>query len=72
LGDKGNLIEIDPEGVPLGEWSQDENEVWIYEEFTPPSVSPQTGGGGPVCPLLLIGLTALAGAIWIGKRNPNS
>ena len=72
LGGNGNLIEIDPEGVPLGEWSQDENEVWIYEEFTPPSVSPQTGGGGPVCPLLLIGLTALAGAIWIGKRNPNS
>jgi peptidoglycan hydrolase-like protein with peptidoglycan-binding domain len=43
----GMFIEIDENGVPLGEWYWDDDEqIWIFDEFPPLSDAPQTGSIG--------------------------
>jgi uncharacterized repeat protein (TIGR01451 family) len=49
-GDNGVYIELDENGVPLGEWRWDEpTEEWVFEEYPPPLANlPQTGFRGTV------------------------
>jgi fimbrial isopeptide formation D2 family protein len=43
-GPNGGYIEIDENGVPLGEWHWDEEEErWIFDEYPPLDRLPQTG-----------------------------
>lgn len=40
----GGFIELDDQGVPLGEWTYDEDsETWIFDEYVPLGGLPQTG-----------------------------
>ena len=40
----GGYIEVDEDGVPLGEWHYDPDEgAWIYEPYVPLAEVPQTG-----------------------------
>jgi LPXTG-motif cell wall-anchored protein len=42
--DGDGWLELDDFGVPLGRWSwDDEEEMWIFDEFPPLSEMPQTG-----------------------------
>jgi hypothetical protein len=42
----GIYIELDENGVPLGEWHWDDDaQEWIFDEYPPPLANlPQTGG----------------------------
>jgi hypothetical protein len=57
--DGDGYIEFDEDGVPLGRWDwDDEEEMWLYDEFPPLGGLPQTGEAGiPLFIVLLIGLT---------------
>ena len=46
-GDGGSYIELDEDGAPVGKWEYDEeNDIWIFEEFPVPS-APYEPGKGP-------------------------
>ena len=59
-GDDNTFIELDEEGVPLGQWSyDDEEEMWIFEEFPPLGGLPDTGAGRVSNMYLLFGVSLL-------------
>jgi uncharacterized repeat protein (TIGR02543 family) len=74
-GDNGNFIEIGADGTPLGEWSWSELEQkWIFEEYPPTAMLPQTGAPYPAgipAGLLLLLAFALA-AMGAGILNRES
>jgi hypothetical protein len=60
----GGYIEYDEEGVPLGQWSwDDDEEVWVFVSYTPEGGAPATGDYGFAAALTLFVLAA--GAILI-------
>ena len=70
--DDGGYIEIDEEGVPLGEWHwEDEPEMWIFDEYPPLGSLPQTGGYSPEMNqlLLLAGFSLLGVGVTFKNRK---
>ena len=56
------FVEFDEAGVPLGEWHwEDEEELWVFDEYPPPlSNIPRTGyGDAPIYLLALLGLSVI-------------
>ena len=52
--DDEHYLELDEDGVPLGEWRWDEEmEEWIFDEFPPLGSLPQTGAAGITAMALL-------------------
>ena len=62
IGDDGKVyfIEIGPDGVPLGEWTWDDDEnMWIFDAYTPLAYLPQTSGSHSPLWVLAFGLILL-------------
>ena len=59
--DEGGFIEFDDDGVPLGEWRWSEDEgQWIFNEYPPLGLLPQTGYHGiPIRLILLYSLSLI-------------
>ena len=70
-GDEGMFIELDENGVPLGEWHWDEEEnVWIFDEYPPLTdmTVPQTGADEtPLYYFLFFGISLLG--LYVGLRE---
>jgi hypothetical protein len=73
--DNGNYIEVDENGVPLGEWRYDpDTNTWIYDEY-PPLESmleslPQTGQlQWPVPVLAILGALSLLAGRLLGREK---
>ena len=72
-------IELDENGVPLGEWyfditSFDEDGTplgeWIFDEYPPPlAMLPRTDGALPVTGFLCLGLLLIGCGATIGRKN---
>lgn len=54
---------LDANGVPLGEWVQNEDGEWIFMPFVPMGDLPQTGVGAGMLPLVLLALGLMALAV---------
>lgn len=58
----GIYLELDENGVPLGEWRWDnDTETWIFDEYAPMGMLPQTGGATPPPYMFLLLIGALTG-----------
>ena len=75
-GDDGSFIEFDEDGTPLGEWRwDDDDEMWIFEEYLPLGNLPQTGDAGNLLiwlifiGCLLLGFCVIVGLKVIRKRK---
>ena len=56
----GVYVELDDNGVPSGEWHWDDNDkIWIFEEYPPLSFLPRTGDGSAASAYLIIILVML-------------
>lgn len=51
---EGVYIEIGDNDTPLGEWTQDDDGVWIFDEYPPLGDAPDTGDSSPIVPLILL------------------
>ena len=74
--DEGNtFIEFDAFGVPLGEWRYDEEQgIWIFDEYPPLSSLPNTGDDANQPALLFLicmSFMALLAIIRFGRRQPH-
>jgi hypothetical protein len=71
--DDGVYIELDADGVPLGEWHWDEEiEEWVFDEYPPPlaDFSPGTGDSANIALWAVAAAVAAAGlALTAGKRK---
>ena len=63
--DNGNYIELDPSGVPLGEWNWN-GEEWVFFAYAPENDLPRTGEEGTM-PIYIFILFALGAAVFYGK-----
>ena len=73
-GEDGNYIEVDPAGVPLGEWHWDDDlEEWVFEEYPPPLANlPQTGLSNISDLLAIIGIVFMATGLTLIPRKKRS
>jgi len=71
--EEGNWIVFDEQGVPLGQWTWDEEqEMWIFEDLSVPLgliTIPQTGVEGNALNWILFGLAALAMLALVLRRK---
>ena len=70
--ENGTWIEIAEDGVPLGEWIEDEDdEVWIFEELPPLAEfdMPKTGETPFTHLLFLFGAGLIGTGVWVFKRK---
>jgi MYXO-CTERM domain-containing protein len=71
-GDNGRYIELDEDGVPLGEWHwNDDTETWEFDEYPPlGKPNPSTRHQGPLYIALSLGaaLLALGAALALRRR----
>ena len=68
----GGYIEMDENGIPLGEWYwDDEPEMWVFDEYPPLSAMPRTGNNGVSVTslLLLMGFFLLSTGIVLRSAN---
>ena len=68
----GGYIEMDENGIPLGEWYWDDApEMWVFDEYPPLSAMPQTGtnGEGVTLLLFLMGLSLLSAGVALRRVN---
>jgi LPXTG-motif cell wall-anchored protein len=78
LSDNGNYIELDENGTALGEWRYDpDGEIWIFEEYPPPTANlnlggslPQTGQLNWPVPVLAVFGALLFVVGWVYRRRP--
>ena len=62
--DEGHYLELNEDGVPLGEWHwDDEEEMWIFDEDIPLGALPRTGYSGVQAPALILFGLSLCGAV---------
>ena len=64
--DDGGYIELNQDGVPIGEWHQDEDGNWIFDEYPPLAGLPQTGLlVWPIPVMAVIGVLLAAMGVYI-------
>jgi hypothetical protein len=69
-GPDGRYIEMDENGVPLGEWRWDEpTEQWIFDEYPPLAEMPQTGQLRWPIPVMAVAGMVLFAIGWAIKRG---
>ncbi|MDR3296045.1 MAG: LPXTG cell wall anchor domain-containing protein, partial [Clostridiales Family XIII bacterium] len=74
-GENGVYIEINEDGVPLGEWHWEEPiQEWVFEEYPPPLADmtlPQTGGQrAPLIPLLgFLAIVSIVAAVLLPRMR---
>ena len=75
-GENGSYIELDEDGVPLGEWKwDDELEEWVFDAIIPLGSMPPTGDSGAPTYLYVLAAVSLAGiaaALKLGRKKRES
>jgi hypothetical protein len=77
LAGNGNYIELDGNGIPIGEWRYDpDGETWIFADYPPPTANLNLGGNLPQTGRLNWPVPVLAGfgallfvAGWLCRRR---
>ncbi|MDR2770817.1 MAG: hypothetical protein LBB57_02140, partial [Clostridiales Family XIII bacterium] len=66
-GENGVYIELDENGIPLGEWRWDEpTQQWIFDEYPPLADLPQTGGVLSFQGIAYLWVFPLLSLLWFG------
>ena len=68
----GTFVEFTPEGTPLGRWTPEEPDVWVFDEYVPlANLTPLANTGGPAVFMTLpsFGMLMLGAGLALKKRE---